>query len=107
VPRTYVPFETTDKEEATMLVVRAAGPAAKIIYLVPPLYFPLEETLSYFSPGTRVVHGFPPSGEHQPGNYIISFIGKDPYIGENPYAQFTDHPIRYAHPRPYLRLSAE
>jgi hypothetical protein len=107
VPRAYVPFEVTDREEAAMLVIERTPPDPRTVYLVPPLYFPLEQTLAYFSPGTQVVRSYPPAGEHRPGAYVISYIGKEPYVREDPDAQLADHPVRYAHPRPYLRISPE
>jgi hypothetical protein len=107
VPRAYFPFGVTDKEEASMLIVKGAARDAKVVYLVPPLYFPLEDTLAYLSPGTQVVRGYPPSGEHQKGNYVISYIGKDPYVNEDPYARSADHPVRYSHSGPYLGISPE
>ena len=107
VPRAYYPFAVTDREEAAMLVVNTAGQGAKTVYLLPPLYFPLEEPLRYFSPGTRVVRGFPPGGEHRPGVYVISYIGVEPYRAEDPYARFADHPVRYRHPGPTIGISPE
>jgi hypothetical protein len=107
VPRAYYPFAVTDREEAAMLVVNAAGRGAKTVYLLPPLYFPLEEPLRYFSPGTRVVRGIPPAGEHVPGVYVLSYIGEEPYRAEDPYGRFADHPVRYRHPGPTIGISPE
>ena len=107
VPRAYYPFAVTDREEAAMLVVDTAGQGAKTVYLLPPLYFPLEEPLRYFSPGTLVFRGVPPRGEHRPGVYLISYTGQEPYRAEDPYARFADHPVRYRHPGPTLGISPE
>lgn len=107
VPRDYIPFEATDEEEATMLVIGNASPGAKVVYVEPPLGFPLEDNLAYFSPGTRVVHGNPPVGEHVRGNYVISFLGAVPYVPEYPYTRFEDHPVRYLFARPYLKIAPE
>ncbi len=106
-PRAYVPFAITDKEEATMLVVGAAGGKARTVYVVPPLFLHLEDTLLYFSPATQVVRGSPPAGEHLPGNYVITFSSPELFVPEDAYAQFFEHPVRSSRPRPYLRISAE
>lgn len=106
-PRDYVPFDVTDKEEATMLVVNAASSAAKTVYVVPPLFTHLEDTLRYFSPSTRVVHGLPPAGEHVPGNFVITYAGSELFVAEDPYALYTEHPVRFSRPRPYLRIEPE
>jgi hypothetical protein len=107
VPRAYIPSETTDLEEATMLVVRGPSPHADTVYVAPPLFFRLGDNLAYFSPDTRVVLGVPPSGEHRKGSYVISYAGAEPFVAEDPYAQFTEHPVRFSHPRPYLRMDPE
>jgi len=107
VPRAYYPFAVTDREEAAMLVVDTAGQGAKTVYLLPPLYFPLEEPLRYFSPGTLVFRGVPPRGEHRPGVYLISYTGQEPYRAEDPYARFADHPVRYRNPGPTLGIKPE
>ncbi len=106
-PRAYVPFAVTDKEEATMLVVGQAGSSAKTVYLVPPLFIHLEDTLLYFSPATKVVRGLPPAGEHLPGNFVLSYARPELFVPEDSYAQFSEHPVRSSFPRPYLRISAE
>jgi len=106
-PRAYYPFEVTDAEEAAMLVVDHAGPDPRTIYLAPPLFFPLETTLAYFRPAVRVVHAAPPPGEHQPGAYVVYYAGTEPFVGEDPTARYTDHPQRFAQPRPYLAIRPE
>lgn len=106
-PRDYVPFDVTDKEEATMLVVEAAGSTARTVFVAPPLFTHLEDTLPYFSPQTRVVHSPPPAGEHLPGNYVITYVGTDLFVPENPYALYSEHPVRFLRPRPYLRIAPE
>jgi hypothetical protein len=107
VPRAYFPFEATDREEAAMFFVRGAAPGARVVYVEPPLSFRLDETLAYFSPGTRVVSAAPPEGEHVEGSYVISYAGLDPFVSEDPNARLADHPVRFLHPRPYLRISPE
>jgi hypothetical protein len=106
-PRTYVPSDVTDKEEATLLVVRAAGSGARTVYVVPPLFIHLEDTLRYFSPSTRVIRGSPPAGEHVPGNYVVSYAGTELFVPEDPYALYVEHPVRFSRPRPYLRIAPE
>jgi hypothetical protein len=106
-PRDYVPSAVTDKEEATMLVVNAAGSGAKTVYVPPPLFIHLEDTLRYFSPSTQVSHAAPPPGEHRPGNFIISYAGTELFVPEDPFALYTEHPVRFSRPRPYLRISPE
>ncbi len=106
-PRAYVPFAVTDKEEATMLVVGVAGGPARTVYVLPPLFIHLEDTLQYFSPATRVVRGPPPAGEHLPGNYVIAYSSPELFVPEDTYSQFSEHPVRSSRPRPYLRISAE
>jgi hypothetical protein len=107
VPRAYFPFEATDREEAAMFFVRGEAPGAKVVYVAPPLSFRLNETLAYFSPGTRVVSAAPPEGGHVDGSYVISYVGQDPYASEDPNARLADHPVRFLHPRPYLQISPE
>lgn len=100
-PRSYFPYAVTDQEEAAMLVVRKALPGAKTVYLVPPLFCPLEDTLSYFAPETRVVRGQPRGDEHKPGNYLIT------YIKDDPYARVPSVGERHLNPRPFLRILPE
>ena len=107
VPRAYFPFEATDREEAAMFFVRGAAPGARVVYVAPPLSIRLEETLAYLSPGTRVVSAAPPEGEHVKGSYVISYAGQDPFVSEDPNVRLADHPVRFLHPRPYLRISPE
>lgn len=106
-PRAYVPFAVTDKEEATMLVLGRAGERARTVYLAPPLFIHLEDTLLYFSPTTKVVRASPPAGEHLPGNFVVAYVSPELFVPEDAYAQFSEHPVRSSRPRPYLQISAE
>jgi hypothetical protein len=101
VPRSFFPQETTDTEEAAVLVLRTARPNPRVIYIAPPLDCSLEDMLSYLSPETKVVRGDPPKGEHAVGNYVLSFLNKDPA------SRFLDLTARHLNPRPFLRLDPE
>jgi len=106
-PRDYYPFAVTDNEEATELVLDRPGPPPAIVYLAPPLDFPLETTLAYFRPGTRVVHGPPPAGEHRPDACVVAYAGTEPFAPEDTGARAEDYPVRFSHPRPFLTLRPE
>jgi len=100
-PRSFFPNQMSDQEEATLLVMQHPGPSPTLIYVIPAT-FGLDDSLQYFSPETRVVHGPPPVGEHLIGAYVISYIHPD----DNDSRKF-NRLARHLHPRPFLQMTAE
>jgi hypothetical protein len=100
-PRAFIPWEETDTEEATMLVLDHALPGAKTIYVATGIDNALKETLSFFSPDTLTVNGVPPDGEHLPNVYVITYLHSDPA------SRFQDLFSQHLSARPFLQIKPE
>jgi hypothetical protein len=100
-PRAFDPGFKEDPEEATMLVLKKAAPNPRTIFFHPPFNCDLDDNLTYFSPDTRIVRGDPPSGEHLPGNYVISLISLDPLF------HLRDELVWHRNEGPFLKIDPE
>ena len=100
-PRAYEPALTTDDEEAVMLILRRAGPDVRTVYLKPPLNCDVDDSLSYYFPEAKILRADPPEGEHLRGNFVLSYLSKDPET------RIQDDLVWHRNRRPFIRIDPE
>jgi hypothetical protein len=100
-PRDFQPIYESDLEEIAVELVHSPCPHPALIYVIPPLDIDLEDVIQYFAPGTPVVLGNPPTGEHRADVLLISWASL------NPDTRGWDEYARHLYPRPYFKITQE